>query len=69
MQRSRSHLESKSPRVYGVSRKLTLEQRIYNDILHILCLYENEDVYFIAAIAAQTIYKNIKNYIKENNNE
>lgn len=50
-------------------RKLTLEQRIYNDILHILCLHENEDIYLTAAIAAQTIYKNIKNYDKENNNE
>lgn len=55
--------------MFNFRRKLTLEQRIYNDILHILCLYENEDIYFIAAIAAQTIYKNIKNYIKENNNE
>ena len=55
--------------MFNFHRKLTLEQRIYNDILHILCLYENEDIYFIAALAAQTIYKIIKNYIKENNNE
>lgn len=51
------------------NRKSTLEQQIYNVILHILCLYENEDIYLTAAIAAQTIYKNIKNYVKENNNE
>ena len=55
--------------MFNFHRKLTLEQRIYNDILYILCLYENEDIHFIAAVAAQTIYKNIKNYIKENNNE
>lgn len=55
--------------MFNFHRKSTLEQRIYNDILRILCLYENEDIYLTAAIAAQTIYKNIKNYVKENNNE
>ena len=55
--------------MFNFHRRPTLEQRIYNDILRILCLYENEDIYLTAAIAAQTIYKNIKNYVKENNNE
>lgn len=55
--------------MFNFHYKSALERRLFNDILHILWLYENEDIYLTAAIAAQTIYKNIKNYVEENNNE
>ena len=53
-----------------MSRKPDLETQIYNELLNILYLYKNEDfIYLTAEIATQAIYKIIKNYIKENNNE
>lgn len=55
--------------MFDFSRKPVLESKIYNELCNILYLYENEDVYFTAEIAAQSIYKIVKNYIKENNNE
>lgn len=55
--------------MFNSHRKPDLETQIYNELLNILYLYKNEDIYLIAAIATQAIYKIIKNYIKENNNE
>ena len=55
--------------MFNFHRKPDLESQIYNELLSILYLYKNEDVYLTAGIAAQAIYKIIKNYIKENNNE
>lgn len=55
--------------MFNFHRNPTLEQRIYKIILLILCLYENEDNYLVASIAARAAYKNIKNYIKEIDNE
>ena len=55
--------------MFNFHRKLDLETQIYNEILNILYLYNNEDIYLTAHIATQAIYKIIKNYIKENNNE
>ena len=52
-----------------MSRKTDLQLQIYNKLYNILYLYKNEDVYFTAEMAAHSIYKIIKNYIKENNNE
>ena len=69
MQRSRSHLESETLRVYMMSRKPDLKSQIYNELYNILYLYKNDEIYLTAGIATQAIYKIIKNYIKENNNE
>ena len=69
MQRSRSHLESESVRVYMMSRKTDLQLQIYNKLYNILYLYKNDEIYLTAEIATQAIYEIIKNYIKENNNE
>ena len=55
--------------MFNSHRKPDLETQIYNEILNILYLYNNEDIYLTAHIATQAIYKIIKNYIKENNNE
>ena len=55
--------------MFNSRRKPDLETQIYNELLNILYLYNNEDIYLIAGIATQAIYKIIKNYIKENNNE
>lgn len=52
-----------------MSRKTDLQLQIYNELYNILYLYKNEDIYLTAEIATETIYKIIKNYIKENNNE
>ena len=69
MQRSRSHLESETLRVYMMSRKPDLKSQIYNELYNILYLYKNDEIYLTAEIATQAIYEIIKNYIKENNNE
>ena len=55
--------------MFNSHRKPDLETQIYNELLNILYLYNNEDIYLTAGIATQSIYKIIKNYIKENNNE
>ena len=55
--------------MFNFHRKPDLETQIYNELLNILYLYNNEDIYLIAEIATQAIHKIIKNYIKENNNE
>ena len=55
--------------MFNFHRKPDLETQIYNELLNILYLYNNEDIYLTAHIATQAIYKIIKNYIKENNNE
>ena len=55
--------------MFNFRRKPDLETQIYNELLNILYLYNNEDIYLTAHIATQAIYKIIKNYIKENNNE
>lgn len=55
--------------MFNSHRKPDLETQIYNELLNILYLYNNEDIYLIAEIATQAIHKIIKNYIKENNNE
>ena len=55
--------------MFNSHRKPDLETQIYNELLNILYLYNNEDIYLTADIATQAIYKIIKNYIKENNNE
>lgn len=55
--------------MFNFLTKPVLESKIYNELCYILYLYENEDVYFTAKVAAHSIYKIIKNYIKENNNE
>ena len=55
--------------MFNFHRKPDLETQIYNELLNILYLYNNEDIYLTAGIATQAIYKIIKNYIKENNNE
>ncbi len=55
--------------MFNSHRKPDLKSQIYNELLNILYLYNNEDIYLTAGIATQTIYKIIKNYIKENNNE
>ena len=56
--------------MFNFHRKPDLETQIYNELLNILYLYKNEDfIYLTAEIATQAIYKIIKNYIKENNNE
>ena len=55
--------------MFNFHRKPDLEMQIYDELCNILYLYKNEDVYFTAEMAAQSIYKIIKNYIKENNNE
>lgn len=55
--------------MFNFHRKPDLESQIYNELSDILYLYKNEDIYLTADIAAQSIYKIIKNYIKENNNE
>ena len=55
--------------MFNFRRKPDLESQIYNELYNIFYLYKNEDVYFIAEMAAHSIYKIIKNYIKENNNE
>ena len=55
--------------MFNFHRKPDLETQIYNELLNILYLYNNEDIYLTAEIATQAIYKIIKNYIKENNNE
>ena len=55
--------------MFNFLTKPVLESKIYNELCNILYLYENEDIYLTAEIAAQSIYKIIKNYIKENNNE
>ncbi len=55
--------------MFNFRRKPDLETQIYNELFDILYLYKNEDVYFTAEMAAISIYKIVKNYIKENNNE
>lgn len=50
-------------------RKSDLEQQIYDELSNILYLYKNDNIYLTAEVAAQSVYKIIKNYIKENNNE
>ena len=55
--------------MFNSHRKPDLETQIYNELYNILYLYNNEDIYLTAGIATQSIYKIIKNYIKENNNE
>ena len=55
--------------MFNSHRKPDLETQIYNELLNILYLYNNEDIYLTAEIATQAIYEIIKNYIKENNNE
>ena len=55
--------------MFNSHRKPDLETQIYNELLNILYLYNNEDIYLTVGIATQAIYKIIKNYIKENNNE
>lgn len=55
--------------MFNFHRKPDLKSQIRNELYNILYLYKNEDVYFTAEIATETIYKIIKNYIKENNNE
>ena len=55
--------------MFNSHHKPDLETQIYNELLNILYLYNNEDIYLTAGIATQAIYKIIKNYIKENNNE
>ena len=55
--------------MFNSHRKPDLETQIYNELLNILYLYNNEDIYLTAEMAAHSIYKIIKNYIKENNNE
>ena len=54
--------------MFNFRRKPDLETEIYNELYNILYLYKNEDVYFTAEMAAHSIYKIIKNYIKENDN-
>ena len=55
--------------MFNSHRKPDLETQIYNELYNILYLYNNEDIYLTVGIATQSIYKIIKNYIKENNNE
>ena len=55
--------------MFNFRRKPDLESQIYNELYNILYLYKNEEIYLIAEIGTQAIYKIIKNYIKENNNE
>ena len=55
--------------MFNFHRKSDLESQINNELYNILYLYRNEDIYLTAEIATQAIYKIIKNYIKENNNE
>lgn len=55
--------------MFNFRRKPDLELQIYNELSNILYLYKNEDIYLTAEVAAQSVYKIIKNYIKENNNE
>lgn len=55
--------------MFNSHRKPDLETQIYNELYNILYLYKNDEIYLTAEIATQTIYKIIKNYIKENNNE
>ena len=52
-----------------MNRKPDLKLQIYNELYNILYLYKNDEIYLTAGIATQAIYKIIKNYIKENNNE
>ena len=55
--------------MFNFHRKPDLETQIYNELLNILYLYNNEDIYLTAEMAAHSIYKIIKNYIKESSNE
>ena len=55
--------------MFNFHRKPDLETQIYNELLNILYLYNNEDIYLTAEMGAHSIYKIIKNHIKENNNE
>ena len=55
--------------MFNFHRKPDLESQIYTELCNILYLYKNEDIYLTAEIATQAIYKFIKNYIKEINNE
>lgn len=55
--------------MFNFRRKPDLETQIYIELYNILYLYKNEDIYLTAEIATQAIYKFIKNYIKEINNE
>ena len=55
--------------MFNFRRKPDLKSQIDNELLNILYLYNNEDIYLTAHIATQAIHKIIKNYIKENNNE
>lgn len=55
--------------MFNFHRKTDLETQIYKELSDILYLYKNENIYLTAEIATQAIYKIIKNYIKENNNE
>ena len=48
--------------MFNFHRKLTLEQRIYNDILHILCLYENEDIFYSCDCCSNYLQKYQKLY-------
>lgn len=55
--------------MFNFHRKSILEQQIYDELSNILYLYKNDNIYLTAEVAAQSVYKIIKNYIKENNNE
>ena len=55
--------------MFNSHRKPDLETQIYNELLNILYLYNNEDIYLTVGIATEAIDEIIKNNIKENNNE
>lgn len=55
--------------MFNFNCKPDLEQQIYDELSNILYLYKNDNIYLTAEVAAQSVYKIIKNYIKENNNE
>lgn len=55
--------------MFNFKRKSDLEYQIYDELSNILYLYKNDNIYLIAEVAAQSVYKIIKNYVKENNNE
>lgn len=55
--------------MFNFSRKPTLEDKIIGVLRTQLELYQNSDASFAATMITKNIVKEIKNYIKENNNE
>lgn len=55
--------------MFNFSRKPTLEDKIRGTLRTQLELYQNADASFAAAMITKNIMKEIKHYIKENNNE